>query len=916
MADSKGPDRERDIRREIESHLDLETEALQREDETTADARRRARLSFGNPTVVHEDVRALWVRGWLERLVYDLRYAVRIWVANPGLSMVAILTIALGVGASTAIVGEINAVFWTPLAVSQPEQLRQVAWAASRYPYVVGGALNVLPGPHIEGTPTFGSFSYPAYEALRDESTRFSDVACWADFGEARPVTLSDLGFGAVQFVSGNYFRTLGVGAAIGRTIQPEDDGPETWAPVAMVGHRFWQRVFGADPAVTSRTIKLNGRVFAIVGVVPESFSGLDPATSVDVVVPMGAASIAAQTTNPLRNRGIWSVCRVVGRLRANATDAQARTEMEQALAASIAVAPPQEPYDAPRVSLADGRYGLGTLRDAASAPLGILLAGVGTLLLAACANIAGLLLALSGARQREIATRLALGAPRLRLVRQLVTESLVLSSVGGVLGIALAFALSDSARSLLSQFIPTLFGSDRSLSLSTDPDLRVLGFALVTTFGSGLLFGISPALRATRVDLISAIRQVKAGAERRHKWTTGRLLVAAQTALAVVLLVSSGLFLQTLINLRSADLGFATERVLYARVEPRSGNMPQSQRAQFFEQAVSRIAQLPGVLAASAATQVPFGGETNVGARPTLFACLPDARASGRASVPVDVSWIAPGYFRTLGVDVLAGRDFTWSDRSGGPQVPVIVNEAFARQSFGLTDSVGQSIRLATDCQIPASPGSQLPVVGLVRDIRSDSRAPAAPAVYGALGGVGVPTTLVVRTNGEPEAMISTVRKAVTEINADIPTFSEAPLVVLRDRALRRERLLSTLLGLFATVTMLVSALGIYGMLSYDVTRRKAEIGIRMAIGADARAVVGLVIGDSLAAVAGGIGVGLGAAFLLNRVLDSMFYGVTPGDPIVLLSAAGVFLLVAAAAAALPARSATRVDPVLSLRS
>lgn len=915
MADGKHePDREHDIRREIDGHLDLEAEALQHDDEPVAEARRRAQLAFGNPGVVQEDVRAVWVHVWFERLVYDLRYAVRIWAASPGLSAIAILTIALGIGASTAIVGQINAVFWTPLPVSQPEELRQVAWSSPRYPYVAGGKLNVLPGPIIQGASTFGSFSYPAYEALRDESASFSDVACWGDFGEARPVTLGELGFGAVQFVSGNYFRTLGVRAAIGRTIQPEDDGPETWSPVAMVGYRFWERIFGADPKVTTRTMRLNGRTFAIVGVLPETFAGLDPATSVDVIVPIGATTIAAQTTNPLRNRGIWSVCRVVGRLRADATDEQARAEMERTLASSIATKPPVEPYDPPRAYLADGSYGLGTLRDAASAPLAILLAGVGTLLLAACANIAGLLLARGGARQREIATRLALGAPRLRLVQQLVTESLLLSSLGGLLGIAFAFALSGRARALLSQFIPTLFGTDRSLSLASGPDLRVLGFAMVATLGAGLLFGISPALRATRVDLVSAIRQVKAGAEGRHRWTSGRLLVAGQTALAVLLLVSSGLFMRTLVNLRTADLGFATERLLYARVEPRSGNMPQSQRTQFFEQAISRIAQLPGVVAASAATQVPFGGETNVGAAATIFVCLPDTPTRTGGVLPVRMTAIAPGYFATLGVDLLIGRDFLWSDRPSGPQAAAIVNETLARQTFGLSDTVGQSLTLAMDCQVRQSLG-QAPVIGVSRDIRSDSRAPATPMVYWHLGSAGVPTTLLVRTSGEPSAMIASVRQAVTEINPEIPTFSEAPLTLLRERAFRPERLLSTLIGLFAIVTALVSALGIYGMLSYDVARRQAEIGIRMAIGANARAVVRLVMRDSLAAVASGIVAGLIAAFLLNRALESMFYGVTAADPLVLLSAGALFVVVALAAAALPVRSATRVDPVLSLR-
>jgi predicted permease len=458
--------------------------------------------------------------------------------------------------------------------------------------------------------------------------------------------------------VSGNYFRTVGVNAALGRTIQPGEDTPEQWTPVAMIGHRFWQRVFGGDPAVTSRTLKLNGRTFAIVGVVPESFTGLDPATPADVLLPIGAASISAQTVNPLQNRGIWSICRVVGRLRAGASEGQAQAEIEHALSAAIAAHPPAEPYDSPRVHLADGSAGLGTLRDAATAPLGILLAAVGTLLVAACANIAGLLLARGGVRQREIATRLAVGAPRARLVRQLVTESLVLSAVGGVLGVGLAYGLSGTTQAVISQFMPTLFGADRQLDLVTTPDLRVLGFALAATLGAGLLFGLAPAIRATRVDLIGAIRQVKSDAGGGRRWADGRLLVALQVALGVVLLVSTGMFLRTVANLRAADLGFPTERLLYARVEPRSGNLPQNQRLHFFQSAMDRIEQLPGVTAASAAITVPYGGDTNVGSRPALSVCQPGTAGRGPVSVPVEVNFVAPGYFKTLGVEILAGRD------------------------------------------------------------------------------------------------------------------------------------------------------------------------------------------------------------------------------------------------------------------
>lgn len=911
MVDSRR-DREGDIQREIDGHLDLETEALTASGARSDDARRRARLAFGNPALVHEDVRAVWRWVWLEHLSYDARHALRLWAASPALSIVAALTIALGIGGSTAIVGLIRAVFWTPLAVSQPEQLRQLAWSAPRFPYVIGGKLNVLPGPTVDGATTFGTLSYPAYEALRNESTVFSDLACWAAFGEARPVTLGPLGFANVQFVSGNYFRTLGVGVAHGRAIEPSDDGPGTWSPVAVIGYQYWRRMFGADPNITAQTLQINGRSFPIVGVLPASFGGLDPGAAADVMLPMGAAAIAAQTTSPLRNGGIWAVCRTVGRLKAGISDMQASTETEHILATSIAATPPAEPYDPPKVFLTEGAYGIGTVREASGAPLGVLLVGVGTVLLAACVNIAGLLLARGDARQREIATRLALGAPRSRLVRQLITESLVLSVAGGVVGITLAFAFASRTSELVGRFMPTLFGSDRQLAVSTAPDLGILLVGAVLTIAAGLMFGLSPAMRATNVDLIGTIRrpdsQSGSGA-----WHSGRVLIAAQAAFAVALLVTSGLFIRTLVNLRAADPGFQVEQLLYARVAPRSANLSPEQRVQFFQEAARRLSQLPGVVSASAGTEVPFGGETNVSASTVLQVCLPPDAPGGRTAVPVRFNSVAPGYFQTLGVSMLSGRDFTWADPFVGRNVPLVISRELARQAFGSDDAAGRALVLTPDCSGPRSEGT---VVGVVGDVRSDSREAPSPTIYFPLGGPGVPITLLVRASGDAAGLITSVRRAITEINAEITTFSEAPLATLRERAFRKERAISDLLLLFAVVTTFLTSIGIFGVMSYEVVRRTREIGIRVAIGADAATIMRLVARDSLVVVLGGMAAGLVVALIANRIASSLFYGVTPADPIVLMVSAAAFLAVAAVAAIGPAWSATRIDPARTLRS
>lgn len=903
--------RERDISREIEDHLDLETETHEAEGVSPAEARRRARLDFGNPALVREDTRAAWGWTWLERLAYDVRHAVRLWVRSPGFSLVAITTIGLGIGASTAIFGQINAVFFTPLPVSQPDNLRLITWTSPRFPYVMGGTLNVMAGPAVAGTQTFGSFSYTAYEAMRNGSSAFTDLACWDDIGEARPIILGELGVGIVHFVSGNYFRTLGVPAALGRTIQPDEDGPETWSPVVMISHQFWQRVFGGDPNVIERSLTLNGRTFAVVGVAPVSFFGMDPATSPDIYAPIGAITIAAATTNPLRNPGLWNPCQVVGRLAPGANEEQARLELERLLGETVAATPPSEPYDPPRLLLADATRGLDTVRNSASAPLGVLLGGIALLLLAACANIAGLLLARGGARQREIATHLALGAPRRRLIRQLTTESLVLSAMGGVVGIALAFALSGHSRTLLSQFMPTLFGADRALSFSTALDLRVLAFAVAVSIASGLLFGLSPALGATRLDLMRVIREGSTTGGTRSRWSTTHLLVSGQTALAVMLLVAAGLFVQTLVNLRSADLGFTSDHIVYARVEPRSGGLPQERRAQFFEDAVHRLSQLPGVVSVSASASPPFGGSGNVGAGGLIWSvCTAERTAKSLPPIEATSDPVGPRFFETLGVAFVSGRDFTWTDQWIDRQwLPVIVNETLASAAFGPDNASGRVVSLSPDCS-PSAP--QVTIVGVVRDIRAEGRTAAMPAVYVPLGVAGNPVTLIARTAGDPAAMIPSVRRAITELNASIPTFGEATLTDLQERSLRRERLLSSLLSSFGVVTLLICSLGIYGMLAYAVSRRRAEISIRMVIGARPADVVRTIVGDSIAPVGVGLAAGIAGAILLHRWMASLLFDVSPVDPLVLGSAVVIFIAVAAA---IPSRAATRVDPVLALR-
>ena len=850
----------------------------------------------------------------LERLWLDLRLAVRLWARTPGFTAIAVATIGLGVGATTALVGQVKAVFWTPLPVAAPHDLRFVAWTSPRRAFVLGP--NVMAGPRVNGTDTFGTVSYPAYLAMRDEATTFSDIACWADLGEARPVILGELGFGTVQFVSGNFFRTVGVRAALGRTIEPEDHAYPAWSPVAMISHRFWQRTFGGATDVTNRTLRLNGRTFAIIGVMPEGFFGLDPGVSPDIVVPSGAIAVAAATDNPLQNRGLWNPCRVIARLAPGRSDEEARVDLERVLAASIAVAPPTEPYDPPRVWLVPAAHGLSTLRDGTATPLVVLIVVVAGLLLAACANIAGLLLARGSARSREIATRMALGASRGRVIRQLITESLVLSLAGGVLGLGLAYALSGAGTALLSQFMPTLFGADRALSLSSLIDGRLLAFGAALAMLSGLLFGALPAVRATRLDLIAVIKNNARSGLPRFGLTGGQAMVAAQTALAILLLVGAGLFMRTLTNLRAADLGFQTEGLLYARIEPRSGGLVQAQRRQFFEDAITRLRAIPGITAAAATGMAPLGADVSVGVGNFMMGVCPSTpRQTAATPDLVAASTVSPGYFEAMGVPIVDGRDLMLSDAmplGPGRAAPAVVNEAFAREYFPGRSAVGQAARIGNDC---AGLLGTLDIVGVVADSRADLRAAAAPALFFPLGGFQGPVTLIVRASGPPAAMIPTVRRAMTELNANTPTFSEAPVTELIERRMRRERLLSSLLTVFAAVTVFICCLGIYGLLAYAVERRRQEISVRMAIGAQTSDVIRLMVRESLVPIVCGIGAGALLSIAANRWLAQLLFGVSSYDPLTLIGASVLFVLVAIAAAALPSRRAARVNPVLALR-
>jgi predicted permease len=595
----------------------------------------------------------------------------------------------------------------------------------------------------------------------------------------------------------------------------------------------------------------------------------------------------------------------------------QARTEAEQWLQDAIRAAPPHAEYEMPRVWLVDAGYGLGTLRDAMSTPLRILMAVVLGILLIACANIAGLFIVRGVARQREIATRLALGASRRRLIRQLLTESLLLSVAGGAIGVTAAYGLGRYAPMFLSRFIPSLYGSHRTVGIVVAPDARVLLFALTITILTGVVFGCLPALRATRVELMSAIKQPASSSARGARIPADKAMVALQAALSLMLIIGAGLFLHTIENLRSEPLGYQPDGLLYVKVEPRTGGIPNERRADYFEQAIERLGRTPGIISATAAAPAPLESPANIFlGGVSLPICTPGYVAADVPPSSASFISIAPRFFETIRAPLVSGREFEWRDRvwpdyKPGDLLATIVNEAFVRRFFAPRNPLGQ--RFGWDC--PRDP-TQATVIGVVADTKNRLRQGATPEIYLPLGGTGNVVTLIARTAGPPDRMISAIRRAMADFNASVPTFGETTPIELREERLQQERLLTDLLLAFGAVALLLSSIGMYGMLVHMVARRTPEIGIRMALGARRLDVLWMVLRESMGPVAAGLAVGVGGALVAAQWIDHMLFGISAHDPWTMIEAALVFLFIAAGAAILPVRRATRINPLRALRS
>lgn len=818
----------------------------------------------------------------LDTLGHDLRYALRNLKNSPAFATVAILSLALGIGANTAIFSIVDAVMLRYLPVERPQELLQVKIGRD------------------------DAFTNPIWEQLRDHQDVFSAVFAWsthsfnlASGGEVRHAD--------GILASGDFFHALGVRAILGRTFTPGDDRRGCTAS-AVLAYDFWQSRYGGDSRIVGRTISLDGHPFEIVGVMQPGFYGVDVGSNVQVAAPICAEPILdAAFGSMLDQRSSWWL-RVIGRpksgLGAKQITARLKTLAPQIFQATL---PPdwraddRQQYLQNTFDTASAANGLSYFRREYRVALVILMVVTGAVLLIACANIANLLLARASLRQKEIAVRLAMGASRGRLIRQLLTESMVLSLIGAALGIVLA----GWGATLLVRYVSKQ--TDR-IFLDLAIDFRMIGFTVAVAITTGILFGVAPAWRGTRIPLNAAMKENARGLVG-SRFHLGKTLVISQVALSLVLLIGAGLLAASFRKLMTVDAGFNRDNVLLVNVEPGNSNIPKDRISAVYDQVLENVRSLAGVRFASRSLVTPISGSSWNGEIHT-DSYVPKSREDSVAYF----NRVTPMFFQTLDTPILAGRDFSAHDTKESPAV-ALINQAMARKFFAGSNPIGKFYR--TEGSKPGEMTST-EVVGLVKDAKyGELRETALPTAYVPASQDDDPwgsNIFEIRTVGAAASLISPVKAAFQRTNKNLNLeFSTLALQV--NESLNRERLLANLSGFLGVLALLLAAIGLYGVMSYNVARRRSEIGIRMALGAEQKIILWMVLREVLVLAAGGMAAGFLAAAASTRLIRSMLYEISPNDPSTMAIAGAVLLTVAALAGYLPARRAARLDPMNALR-
>ncbi len=886
----------------MELHLEERAAELQADGMSPELAWAEAHRRFGNFGLKQEESREIWMTRFWSELGQDIRYGWRTMTGNKAFSALAVLSLALGIGANTAIFSLMESILMRSLPVAEPESLMVLNWT-SRPPqgpdkdwvHVVHGVQGVL-WPGDKGTLISGMFPYAAFETLRQDNNVFSTLFGYFDGHSRNLVIRGNASNAKAEFVTGEYFRGLSVSPAAGRLISSEDDRAGA-PPVAVISFVASQNRFGGPGNAIGQPVLIDNVPFTIIGVAPPEFFGVDPAVVPELYLPMRTTLLmdGTEAARMYADANFYWI-EMMGRLRPGVSAEQAQAALAPRFRDWVATTATTDGERAklPELILNPGAAGLGSLRRQYSKPLFVLLAMVGLILAITCANIANLLLARAAARRREMAVRLSLGAGRLRLVRQLLTESVMLASLGGALGIAFAIW---GVRALTA-----LFSNGREdFTLRAELNWTVLAATAALSVICGLLFGLVPAMQATRPDVMPALKNGRGGGPRRR---VQHVLVVAQIAMSFVILVAAGLFVRTLNNLHSVQLGYARENVLLFTMNARQAGHRDSELATFYEDLRRRFEAIPGVSSASLAhSSIVSAGHAG---RTLRGAMKIGSVTAGGAGVMV----VGPRYLTTMQIPLLAGREIDDRDQPGSMPVAVI-SERLAQTYFANENPVGRRISFSDDKR-------EFEIVGVSGNLRygslkSSDRSMAVFVPASQLSPDRV--TFALRTAGDPLRFVRTVHEIVRQADSRIPVTNVITQGAEIDRTINREITFAKLCTGFGVLALLVAAVGLYGTMSYNVTRQVGEIGIRMALGAQSGAVVWMVLKRCLQLVALGLAISVPAAMVASRLVKSFLFETQPNDPVAIGLAVIVLVTAAILAACAPARRASRIDPLAALR-
>jgi macrolide transport system ATP-binding/permease protein len=894
--------KEDELREELEFHLASEADERQADGLTTEQARRAACRDLGNVALVREDTRTLWSWIFLEQLAQDIRYGLRAMAANKTFSAMAILSLALGIGANTAIFSFMDSILLRSLPVPEPQSLVILSWRTpQREMYGSNRHNNSFADPN--GGYVGGFFSYPAFELLRKNDSVFSIVFGYQGAGDLNLTIRGQAELARTEYVSGDYFRGLGIPPAAGRLIGPDDD--RAGAPgTAVVSFALSQKRFGGAETAPGQPIRINNLPFTVIGVAPPGFFGADPGGPPDVYVPMHANLLlddriysAATYLDPNYD---WVV--PMARLRSGISASHAQAAVAGQYSEWARTSRPKRRADnVPTLLVREGSGGLDGLRRTYSKPLYILLTLVGLILTIACANIANLLLARAAARRREIALRLSLGAGRFRIIRQLLTESVLLAVLGGTLGVV--FAIWGI------RFLTLLLANGReNFTLHAELNWHVLAVVGGLSVLTGVLFGLAPALQSTRTDVVPALKESRTGEARGQRWRgpgLSRTLMVLQIAFTLLVLVAAGLFVRTLSNLASIQVGFNRENLLTFQLNARQAGQTDPEIVPFYNDLRRQFSSIPGVRAASLSNHAVIGmGTSGTG-----------VSASGSAPVNSSILTIGSGFFATMQIPLLLGREIDERDRPGAPLVAV-VNEAFAKRSFGDRNPLGQHLAIQRMC-----PKCDIEIVGVsANSLYGDLKAATPPptvylsfeqSAWGPVQGM----VYNLRTAGNPLNYVTAVRDLVQRADPRLPLADVKSQSARIDQTINQEIAFARLCTAFALLALAIACVGLYGTMSYNVARRTGEIGIRMALGAQRSRVLCMVLREVLVLAGVGLAIGVPIALAASGVVESFLFGMKPNDPLALTGSVVTLVCAVILAGYLPARHASRIDPMIALR-